>query len=991
MNNKYIRKCLSIVITALACINYLAADGNLQDCFNDPPESAKPWVFWYWMCGNATREGITDDLEAMAEIGIAGAYLMPIDRPGEKYDAMCKVERPAEPLSDYWWELVIHALNEADRLGVKIALNACDGWATAGGPWITPEYSMQTVVWSTQIIDGGKPVTGKIKKPEPQFGKGPWFSTGSDLEYYRDIALIAFPVPSGFDKPFTEKDLRSIERIGRVDGKAGFRWNRNWPKPTWTTEEQAPEKYCVDQDKIINLTDRMDKSGKLDWTPPEGQWIIQRFGYTTTAVHNRPCVTGGGLECDKFNPEAVKIQMKNWFLTAREKAGSKLADKTLAWHHVDSWECGSQNWSPVFREEFTKRRGYDPAKYLPCMTGICIGSAEQSERFLWDLRKTISDLVSDGFFKTIVEETHKNNAEFSAECVYASMAADGIQPYRDVDFPMGEFWSASWNTWPHFEHIKDAVSGGHIYGKRIMQAEAFTQRGMRFFEDPYTLKPIGDNVFCQGINRFVLHVWPHQAFPGKKPGFTLFNVYGTFFSGNQTWHKQSKAWIDYLARCQAVLQQGLPEVDICYFLGEEIPSRSILRKDLDIEIPTGHKFDCINRDALITRAEAKDGKIVMPDGMTYRVLVLPGAGASTNKKNKSDSPQKSRMSPEVAAKIGSLAEAGVPVIGPQPSGSYSLKDYVESDKVLRKTVSSSWNNVRNKTTVDNVLQEINLPRDVEFVGVDMSEMDHGIRMFKSPPFCWEHRKTEKADIYFVAHQGYETRSVDIAFRVTGKQPELWHPETGKTRTLTDWRTKNGRTYIPLKFEPSESYFIVFRNKAGNSGTGQPNFGEHKDIMTISGPWNVQFEKNRGAPDSIKLKELKSLSEHEDFGIKHFSGTATYRKSFTLSESQVSDFKSQIYLDLGELESLAEVILNGKHLGVVWTPPFRVNVTDAIKEGENKLEIKVTNTWKNRLIADSGLPEDKRVTWTLFRDGKWFNPRKEKLEPAGLMGPVVLQN
>ena len=1118
---------LVLFAVVLAVPSRTAAEDSAGD-FANPPYSARPWVYWYWMQANATRDGITKDLEAMAQSGIGGAYLMPIGHEGDKTLA----KPPANPLSEHWWDLVVHATKEADRLGMRLAMNACDGWALAGGPWITPEMSMQEVVTTSQTIEGGKPHEAKLAQPT------------SREDYYRDIAVLAYPALEGtgvtstqlkpkattnlpdfdpqalvtgaekpldlpaegwiqyeFSEPFTcrsikmspgqrsafqlhrvkmlvSNDGKSFRSLGRLEptefhgwqddgygathaiepttsrffrfvfdrsdtpphsenregtkvrnrdrlsaqhielrsqasihhwlGKAGFRWRR----AQWTSESQCPTELCVKPETIVDLTDKMDADGTLRWTPPPGRWTIQRIGYTTTGVRNGPGGTGSGLECDKFNPKAAELQFNGWFGAALKRVGPELAGKAMWINHTDSWEAASQNWSPLFRAEFTKRRGYDPLMWLPTMSGVPIGSAEQSERFLYDLRRTIADLVCDHFYEPLARLGREQGAALSAEGIAPTMMSDGMQHFKYTDFPMGEFWLNGVNQ-DKPNDIADAISGGHIYGKRIIGAEAFTQIPMRWNEDPYLLKPMGDFNMAKGINRFILHVWAHQAFPEKPaPGVTL-EFIGTFFSGTQTWHKPGKAWMDYVRRCSAMLQQGLPVVDVCYFTGEELPTRSFLRRDLPVPLPEGYSFGSINRDALLTRAAAKDGRLVMPDGMSYRLLVLP----STD-----------RMTPQLAAKIGELAQAGVPMIGPKPTRSISLSDYPSADGKVREIVADSWKSVRGDATVEEVLDELGLAADVEFVGADLTPISHPRMEYTSPPLVWNHRRTDEADIYFLSNQLRQSRNVEVAFRTAGRVPELWDAAGGTILDAGVWRVENGRTVVPIRFGPAGSTFVVFRRAADKAdpvatvapleaespSAGLPPLwiengrawvssqgtwklthqsGKTENIsardlpetQAINGPWSVAFPLKRGAPQRIELDELRSLSEHENFGVKHFSGTATYSCQFTVGTIPNGD---RLFLDLGQVANLAEVSLNGKKLGTLWRPPFVVEVTDALQSGENRLTVAVTNTWRNRLIGDASLPVEKRVAWSLFRD-QWFAPNTP-LDPAGLLGPVKLQ-
>lgn len=1121
----------ALVITALcavlsACSNYMEENqaSDLKTAFLTPSEAAKPWVYWYWMDANATSEGITRDLEAMAETGVGGAILMPIGNAGP----LTIVDPPANALSEDWWKLVVHATKEADRLGMRLAMNACDGWALAGGPWITPEMSMQELVMTEQIIDGGKPFEGKLAQPT------------SRENYYRDITVLALPVAddygvtstqlkprattnieglnpqalvtgaSGlvrlssagwiqyeFEKPFTcrsitiwpdirtvyqlqraellvsddGKDFRSLgrltpsefhgwqdtglsathsiepttakffrfvidpsgvrphsenhegskarnrnrlaaqqielssqPRINEWEGKAGYRWRRS----EWTSDKQCPDDLCVPLDEVINITDKMDSDGSLNWDVPEGRWLVQRIGYTSTGVKNAPAGTGAGLECDKFNPEAAKIQFDGWFGKALDRVGPELAGKTLWRNHTDSWEAFSQNWSPLFRDEFIKRRGYDPLLWLPAMSGVPIESAELSERFLYDIRRTIADLVCDNFYDPITRLGREQGATFSAECIAPTMMSDGLQHFKYADLPMGEFWLSGVNQ-DKPNDIQDAISGGHIYGKKIIGAEAFTQLSITWNEDPYYLKPMGDYNFARGINKFVLHVWAHQAFK-KEPGVTLSRI-GTFFSGNQTWHKPGKAWFDYIRRCSAMLQQGLPVVDACYFIGEELPDRSFLRKDLPVPLPEGYSYDCINRDALLTRATAKNGRMVLPDGISYRMLVLP---------------RTDHMTPELAEKIGELAIAGVPVLGNLPNQSISLTDYPNCDGKVKKIVGKLWKSVRHNTGTQAVLDELGLLPDVEFIGVDMTPVYREKMEYFSPPLAWNHRKTREADFYFISNQDRKARIVDVAFRIKDKVPEFWDAETGKICDAGVWRQEKDRTIVSMNLSPSGSVFVVFRRSANIDPVAKitPSFenregnllplwiqdgaiwasengdweltrqsGKTENISLedlpgprkISGDWIVSFTPERGAPEEINLPVLQSLSENRVNGVKYFSGTASYKSFFELSAVNEDD---KVFLDLGSVANLAEVSINGKNMGVLWKPPFIIEVSDVIKPGRNELSIAVTNTWHNRIVGDSDLPEESRITWLLYNESR-LGP-EEDLEPAGLLGPVILR-
>lgn len=1048
--------------------------GRLDDAWKRPAEEAKPWTLWYWMHSNVSKEGIKADLEAMAEHGIGGVYLFCVG--GGK----SLTEPAVVSLSDLWWQHIDYAIHQADRLGLKVRLNACDGWATAAAPQITPELSMQELTWSKMFVEAGEVFDGKVDKPKYK------------NDYYRDIALLAYPEPvenatsslernvkvsssfegldfkellTGdgkgielpqpgwfqyeFDRPITcrsitvfpsrrsyqamrlevqvSDDGEKFQSLGRLPvprhgwqdimvttsaieatkgkffrfvydpagaqkacedldhaknpgvglkqvivseeptignwrGKAGFTWRISEP----TTSKQVPDDLAVGLDKIIDLTGQLNEDGHLCWkAPADNRWVIHRIGYTTTGATNGPAGGGVGLEADKFNPAAVDVQVASWFALAANRHKG-LMGKVLVGSHTDSWECGSQNWSPVFREEFIKRRGYDPIRYLPAMAGVPIENAEVSERFLHDVRQSIAEIVCDNFFEPMVKKVHKLGGDFSAECIAPTMTSDGMSLYGRVDIPMGEFWYESFSNDKPTD-ILDAVHGGRAYGKRIIQAEAFTQNNLDWDDDPFALKTLGDYNFALGINRFILHVWALKAL-NEKPGITLDGV-GAEYSRSQSWWRASKGWFDYMQRCQAVLQLGAPVADVLYYVGENQPTRALLPGRLNPELADGYTYGSINRDALLNKAKAKGGKIVLPSGMTYSVLVLPND---------------ERMTPEVARKIAKLAKADVPVIGPKPNRSPSLAGYPQCDEQLREIVARGWRKVDSTSSLREILVRLSIAPDLIFKGVDQKLIWREKQQFCSPSFSWGHRRDGDSDIYFISNQEYESRKVEAVFRVNGKLPELWNPDTIEQRLLADWWVEDGATHIALEFAPAESYFIIFRKAGEPSKVRGKNFSEFEVLRDIDGPWKVEFQAGLGAPTEITLGELESLHKHPDEGVKYFSGTAIYRKSFKFESGEKQE---DIFIDLGSVANLAEVRLNGKSLGFLWKPPFRINVTQEVKQGDNSLEIAVSTTWHNRMVADAKLDMDERVSSApLFPLERM---RDRELIKSGLIGPVKL--
>ena len=768
----------TVLCAALVCAGDLAAD------FRQPPEAARPWVFWYWLSGAVSREGITADLEAMKRAGVGGAYLMPV----RDVTQPPLFEPPARQLSPEWWGMVRYAFGEADRLGLKLAMHDCDGFATAGGPWITSELAMQKVVWSETRFEGGQKIGTALAQPPVNEG------------YYRDIAVLAFPTPEGegvttrvvvpkvtsdvpgfeaqklvvpgntnrlrsekpcwiqyeFAEPFTcrsmiirpdganyqalrltieasddGKDFRSLGRLetprhGWQDGDADYtfalvpttarffrfihdptgsergsedldsaKWKAVlkvrgielsnaaripnfegksgvvWRQSSRTTANSIPDNVCVPLNRIINLTSQF-RDGKLTWDAPPGHWTILRVGYTPTGHRNDTGGGGTGLECDKFNPAAARVQFEGWFGEAIRQVGPKLAARVLKVFHVDSWEAGSQNWSPVFGEEFRRRRGYDPTLYLPAFAGIPVGSADVSERFLFDVRQTIADLTVEMFFGTMALLAHEHDCEFSAETTAPTMTGEGMRHFGIVDVPMGEFWLRS-PTHDKPNDIQDAVSAAHVYGKPIVQAEAFTELRLQWDEHPGMLKALGDKYFALGVNRFVHHVFMQNPWLDRRPGVTLGGV-GTFLQRDQTWWGMAGAWLDYTRRCQALLQQGRPVADVAYFTGEELPNRAILPERRSPALPAGYTADSINRDALLRLATVKNGRIVLPGGASYAVLVLPDSRL---------------MTPVLAVKIRQLLRDGATVCGPPPDQSPSLEYGPAGDIELRRSLRQS--------------------------------------------------------------------------------------------------------------------------------------------------------------------------------------------------------------------------------------------------------------------------------------------------------------
>ena len=1117
-----------------------------RQIFQNPPESAKPWIFWYWMNASVTKEAITADLEAMKENGIGGAYLMPIRGPADPP----LLEPPVVQLTSLWWEMVLHALNEAKRLNLKIAMHASDGFALAGGPWITPELSMQKVVWTQTYVEGGKTLDILLDQPETNEG------------YYQDIVIFAYPaekensqttfstipivtssipgenpqylvkkdnrkafrssepcsIEYRFDKPFTCRsiiirangsnyqanrlivrcsndgihfrtvcrlepprhgwqdegnvthaiepttasffrflydttgsepgaedldgakwkpslkitgiELSEVPKIHQFEGKTGAVWRIS----SRTKHEEVADSLCVQPEDFLNISEKVDENGHLSWNVPEGYWSILRIGHTSTGKTNYTGGGGLGLECDKFNTEAVKLQFDNWFGAVVQNAGDELVERALKIFHVDSWECGSQNWSPVFREEFRQRRGYDLMDYLPVMAGIPVVSADVSERFLYDIRQTISELVADNFYGTLKELAYEHGCEFSGENIAPVFTSDGILIFDNLDIPMGEFWLRS-PTHDKPNDMLDAISGAHIYGKQIIQAEAFTQLRMAWDEHPAMLKALGDMNFAMGANCFVIHVFTHNPWTDRQPGMTLDGV-GLYFQRDQTWWDPGRVWVEYLQRCQTLLQRGRPVVDIAVFTGEEIPRRAVLPDRLVSSLPgifgealvvsekqrlankgiplrempegvihtanmtdpadwidplNGYAYDSFNPDVLLNLAKVKNGDIVLPGGSSYELLVIPGTRAMA--------PNGEIMSCEVAGRVLELVEDGATVLFVErPLKTPGLHQYEVHDKQLDDIVSRLFDgNTLNRSGEQyesmaiyqvgkgKIIHGPYTYHSFDILGIKCDFMAFEKSGEKADGIAWTHRKDNFIDIYFISNQKQTEREIEISVRSHGKVPELYDPITGEIHEATEWMIEDERTVIPIKLFPNGSMFIVLSKKTKEEGLNNgPNWLESETIMLLNGPWSITFDQEHGGLLSpVFIEQLRSWHLFDDPDICNYSGTATYQ--YTFQWESINHGAERYLISLGKVCNIAEVYLNDESCGVAWTWPYQVDITQSLREGENQLTIEISNTWANRLIGDHALPPEDRITWTAAP----FNLEGKPLLESGLLGPVSI--
>jgi acetyl esterase/lipase len=728
---------------------------------------------------------------------------------------------------------------------------------------------------------------------------------------------------------------------------------------------------------VMDLTAKLDQDGTLRWEVPAGEWQVIRFGFTLND-HCRVSTCSEGWEGYALDPFDAGAFRRYWDAVVEpllQDAGP-FAGKTLKYLHTDSWEVEVANWTPTLREEFRQRRGYDLLPWLPVITGSILNSRAESDRFLNDFRRTMGDLAIDNHYRLMRDGAYKHGMLIHPESGGPhAVPIDAQQCLGFNDAPMSEFWASAWRHRVGDENrffIKQPASAAHTYGHKLVLAEGFTTVGPHWQETLWdNLKPAFDKAICEGLNMLVWCSWVSSPKSMGMPGQQLFA--GTHVNANVTWWNKSQPFFDYINRCQAMMQQGLFVADVAYYYGSHVPNFARLKSSDPARILPGYDYDVVTEEVMLNRMSVKNGRLVLPDGMSYRVLVLP---------------ERTGISLPVLRKLRELVQAGATVIGPRPTTALSLRDFPHNDEEVARLAAELWDGKAGRgrviagKTAREVLQADGVNPDFGFLSTLNSPLPTSVDYI--------HRQTADADIYFVANRTNQPVRGTATFRVSGKVPELWNPVTGERHVASDYKQVDGRTQVPLAFDPCGSWVVVFRDSASRSPVvAEPNLSE-TTMTNIVGGWKVSFDPKWGGPNAVEFPELVSWTERLEPGIKYYSGTAIYTKTFDLP-AQFTHHASRIILELGNVRELAEVRLNGKSCGITWTPPFRVDVTDAIRAGSNQLEIEVVNFWPNRLIGDAKLPSEKRRTRTNI--AKFDQPKGDvnytTLMPSGLLGPVKL--
>jgi (4-O-methyl)-D-glucuronate---lignin esterase len=943
------RFALPLALLIAVCQLSRGDDAADKQAWNDPPPQARLRAYWWWLNSNVTKESITRDLEQMKAKGFGGAVLM--DAGGAEQDGNAQV--PAGPtfFSDPWRELFKHTLREADRLGLEISLNIQSGW-NLGGPIVKPEDAAKKLVFTQTQITG--PAAGPIDLPKPK-GRDNW---------YRDLYVVAYPVksdakpnPAGSLKNWPEKAVYKSLNFSAPDTSMLLEEN-----PAAETDENIPTK------DVLDLTAHFDAaSGKLDWNAPAGNWEVLRLG-CTIGDHSYVSTNSAGWKGYALDVMDEGAFRRYWDAVVEPLLidAGPLAGKSLRYLHTDSWEVEAINWTPTLADEFRQRRGYDLTPWLPVMAGRIVNDRDQSNRFLYDYRRTLGDLAIDHHYKPFREWAAKYHLGMHPESggPHAS-PIDAQQCLGMDDAPMSEFWAESWRHRigdPNRFFVKQPASAAHTYGHPLVMAEGFTTIGPHWQETLWdNLKPSFDHASSEGMNRLVWHAFVCSPESAGVPGQQYFA--GTHLNPLVTWWDKSAPFFLYLNRCQWMLQRGNFVADALYYYGDDVPNFSQLRASDPAKVGIGYDYDVISADAIISRLSVKDGRLTLPDGMSYRVLVLPPFKA---------------ISLPVLRKLEQLVNDGATVIGPMPDFATGMTDFPKSDTEVRAIADRLWNGktgagrvIADKTARE-VLQADGIGQDLQFTGGG-----------EKTAIDYIHRRDGDADIYFIANRSRTPENLQFAFRVAGKAPQLWDAVTGDVHWAADYQSDDKTTTVPLTLGPFGSLFVVFKEPtSAHPATGKPNQPEATPAFTLDGPWKVEFDTKWGGPAEAEFPELVSWTTREEPGIKYYSGTTKYHHQLDLPTNLA---RQSLALDLGNVRELAEVLLNGKSLGIVWAPPFRVDLPKEMPATGNELEIQVVNFWPNRIIGDANLPAGERLTKTNVRQLK----KDTKLIDSGLMGPVQI--
>ncbi len=1099
MYNKFkILQVMTLVVLSVLfinCNNKVGSYGQeLEAGFQNPSDEAKPRVWWHWMNGNVTKDGITKDLEWMKRIGIGGF---------QNFDAGLTtpqiVDNRLVYMTSEWKDAFKFTTQLADSLGLEMGIAGSPGWSESGGPWVKPEEGMKKYVWSETRVKGGEKFIGILPSPPSNTGQfqnlgterhGEVSSREDTPQFYADAAVIAFKVPSNdislkdlnpqisssggkfnlddltdddltnstnltanerawiqykFNNPVEIQALRIVStggagiRIGPGAGTSEMTSSRmleasddgtNYTKVIDIPDGGAPQKTiafspvkakyfrlvyasnnaqvaeftlstgarvnqfeeksgfvaatnlenvimpdqtgAVNKNDVFDLTSLMKEDGQIEWDAPEGEWVIIRYGYSLLGRQNGPASPEAtGLEVDKMSAEHVRSYFTNYLDQYADATDGLMGEKGLQFMITDSWEAGTQNWTDDMISEFTQRRGYDIIPWLPVLSGYVVESPEASDKFLWDFRRTIAELIAQNHYDLLTELLEERGMGRYSEAHEAGRAlvADGMEIKKNAAVPMAALWTPSPTMFGenvanfNIVDIKESASVSHIYGPKYVAAESLTAVSKAWGYSPDYLKTVTDVGLASGLNRYVIHCSVHQPVDDKIPGLGL-GPYGQWFTRHETWAEQSKAWMDYLARSCYMMQQGDFVADVIYFYGEDDNITAKYMMSLP-PVPEGYDYDFTNADALVNVLSVENGAITTSTGVKYRLLALDESCE--------------RMTLPVLKKIKEMVNAGAIVVGNKPLMTPSLSDNQDEFAAITNEL---WANQDGVNTVGKGAvyggKTIGEALNILGIGKDFSYT----KTSSESELLYIHRKYGDVDYYWVNNRSDNTEDLEVICRIIGKAPEIWHPETGKVEGAS-YSIENGHTKVKVHLEGKDAKFIVFRNDAKQNSITLPE--KHETVLTtFEGPWVIDFQKDRGAPEQATFEELTPWNESEDLGIKYFSGLGTYTKTINVSPEWLNE-NSNIILDLGDVKNMAEVFVNGQSAGIAWRKPFKVDITNTLHPDKNEIKIQIANLWVNRLIGDAQPDVKNKLTYTAMP----FYQAESPLKSSGLLGPVKL--
>ena len=922
--NRFVWALVVFALVISACQPVGLPNEDLSAGFSTPEQPYRPGAFWCWLNGNMTPERISRDLREMSEKGMGRAEIWDV---AAIYNPDNYIPAGPQFLSDSSVALMKHAFAEGEKYGIEIGMVGSSGW-NAGGTWVEPEWASKQLYFSEMALAG--PVSGLIELPFPEVPAACPKGVDGLPVFYREVAVLALPASEN-------KNLSSVEEVKVLSGE--IQGNR----------------------LLVEL--------------PAGDWVLMRLINSNNGQQLIvPSPKSKGLFIDFLDPESTKKHLGHILNRLGVNKGV-IRTGGLAYVEFDSMELAEGiPWTDQMPSVFQSLRGYDLTAYLPVLAGWNVGP--DTERFLYDWKKAVSDQLIHSHYETGREFLSEYGVKLVAEAggpgppTWSTCPVDALKALGSVTVPRGEFWVQH----RHIFLVKEVASASHIYGRQVVDAESFTT-WRRWKDSPFSLKKIVDRAFCEGLNMVTFHTFastaPEDGYPGR--------VYhaGSDINLSNTWWEKSGPFMDYLSRCSYLLQQGLFVADACYFYGDQAPNfwpawHVVPEKIIPEDLGQGYDYDVVNSDVILNRMTVKEGRLVLPDGLSYQVMVLP---------DQEDMPL------AVLEKIEQLVLDGATIVGPKPTKVPNLYNYEEDDRALTQIADRLWDDasfkdqVYSTVPVRQVLTEKGT--DPDFLFDEPGELDY------------IHRSSASQEIYFIRNKSAEPYSGKCSFRVRKLNPELWDPVSGESYCIHDYEQGKKRTSLPLRLDAFGSVFIVFQKEKRDLPAIEDLQQPVEVINTLEGNWKLTFTEGWGAPDSVSFPKLMSWTESENQGVKYYSGTAAYHKAFVLDASELKD--SEVFIDLGKVADVAEVFVNGQSAGIVWNPPYQLNISELVKAGENQLRIEVVNQWVNRLTGDMlAAPEDRfcktnmpYVTADDFGVDNWKEGGDEtyRLQDAGLLGPV----